>query len=42
MLRIHRDGRMVPVGPVPAVAPAPAPVILPEAEEPETLHAAGG
>src|SRR5207244_710834 len=42
LLRVHRDGRMVPVGPVPAAAPAPAPVLLPEAEEPETLHAAGG
>jgi hypothetical protein len=37
VLRVHRDGRMVPVGPVPATS-----VILPEADEPETLHAAGG
>jgi len=41
VLRVHRDGRMVPVGPVPAAAPA-APVVMPEAEEPETLHAAQG
>ena len=44
VLRVHRDGRMVAVGPVPAAAPAPAPVIASELapEEPETLHAAGG
>jgi len=40
LLRVHRDGRMVAVGPVPAVTPAP--VVMPEAEEPETLRAAGG
>ena len=40
VLRVHRDGRMVPV-PVPAATPA-APVVMPEAEEPETLHAAQG
>ena len=40
-LRVHRDGRMVAVGPIPAAAPA-APVVMPEAEEPETLRAAGG
>src|SRR6266481_995455 len=44
VLRVHRDGRMVAVGPVPAAAPAPAPVIVSELapEGPETLHAAGG
>ena len=41
VLRIHRDGRMVPVGPVPAAAPV-APVILAGEEEQETLHAAEG
>jgi len=40
LLRVHRDGRMVAVGPVPAVTPAP--VVMPEAEEPETLRAARG
>jgi len=41
VLCVHRDGRMVAVGAVPAAAPA-APVVMPDAEEPETLRAAGG
>jgi ceramide glucosyltransferase len=40
-LRIRRDGRMVLVGPVPAVVPA-AVELPPESEEPPRLHAAQG